>query len=74
YVLPPGVPAERLAALRAGFDAMVKDKAVQADFAKSKNELQPTSGAGVQDLVNRIHGTPKHIVEKGLKAIAVAKR
>jgi tripartite-type tricarboxylate transporter receptor subunit TctC len=74
YVLPPGVPAERLAALRAGFDAMVKDKAVQADFKKSKNELQPMSGADVQALVNRIHGTPKHIVEKGLKAIASAKR
>jgi tripartite-type tricarboxylate transporter receptor subunit TctC len=74
YVLPPGVPAERLAALRAGFDAMVKDKGVQEDFKKSKHELQPTSGAGIQALVNRIHGTPKPIIDKALKAIAVAKR
>ena len=74
YVLPPGVPAERLAALRSGFDAMVKDKAVQADFVKAKHELQPMSGAEVQNLVNRIYGTPKHVIDKALKAIAGAKR
>lgn len=74
YVLPPDVPAERLAALRNGFDAMVKDKDVQADFVKMKHELQPTSGADIQALVNRIYGTPKHVIDKALKAIAVAKR
>jgi tripartite-type tricarboxylate transporter receptor subunit TctC len=74
YVLPPGVPAERLAALRNGFDAMVKDKSVQADFVKSRHELQPMSGAQVQALVNRIYGTPKHIVDKALRAIGGAKR
>jgi tripartite-type tricarboxylate transporter receptor subunit TctC len=74
YVLPPDVPAERLAALRNGFDAMVKDKDVQADFVKAKHELAPTSGAGIQDLVNRIYGTPKHVIDKAMQAIAVAKR
>jgi tripartite-type tricarboxylate transporter receptor subunit TctC len=74
YVLPPDVPAERLAALRAGFEAMVKDAGVKADFAKAKHELNPMSGAETQALVNRIYGTPKHVIDKALKAIAVAKR
>ena len=73
YVLPPNVPAERLTALRNGFDAMVKDEAVQADFVKAKHELLPTSGADIQALVNRIYGTPKHIIDKAMKAIT-AKR
>jgi tripartite-type tricarboxylate transporter receptor subunit TctC len=74
YVLPPDVPAERTAALRAGFDAMVKDKAVIADFAKSRHELTPVSGADLNARVDRIYGTPKHVVDKALKAIAGAKR
>jgi tripartite-type tricarboxylate transporter receptor subunit TctC len=74
YVLPAGVPAERLNALRAGFDAMVKDPAVKADFVKANHELAPMSGADVNALVNRIYGTPKHIVDRALKAIAAAKR
>ena len=74
YVLPADVPAERLNALRAGFDAMVKDKAVQADFVKSNHELAPMSGADVNALVNRIYATPKHVIDKALTAIAGAKR
>jgi tripartite-type tricarboxylate transporter receptor subunit TctC len=74
YALPPGVPAERLAALRAGFDAMVKDDAVKADFVKAHHELNPSSGEDIQARVNRIYGTPKHVVDRALKAIAVAKR
>jgi tripartite-type tricarboxylate transporter receptor subunit TctC len=74
YVLPPDVPAERLAALRSGFDAMIKDKDVMADFAKANHEFNPSSGADVQERVNRIYRTPKHVVEKALKAIAGSKR
>ena len=74
YVLPPDVPAERLAALRAGFDAMVKDEAVKADFVKSNHELLPSSGEEIQARVSKIYGTPKHIIDKALAAIASAKR
>jgi tripartite-type tricarboxylate transporter receptor subunit TctC len=74
YVLPPDVPAERAAALRSAFDAMVRDEAVQADFVKHKHELTPVSGADLQARVNRIYGTPKHVIEKALTAIAGTKR
>jgi hypothetical protein len=74
YVLPPGVPAERTAALRAGFDAMVQDKAVIADFAKSRHELAPISGVELNALVDRFYATPKHVIDKALKAIGTAKR
>ena len=74
YVLPPDVPAERTAALRNAFDALVKDEAVKADFVKHKHELTPVSGADLQTRVDRIYGTPKHVIEKALAAIAGAKR
>ncbi len=74
YVLPPEVPAERTAALRAGFDAMVKDPGVIADFAKANHELTPVAGADLQARVNRIYGTPKPVIEKALAAIGASKR
>jgi len=74
YVLPPDVPAERTAALRNAFDAMVVDEAVKADFVKHKHELTPVSGAALNARVDRIYATPKHVIEKALTAIAAAKR
>src|SRR5215203_5737648 len=74
YVLPPDVPAERTAALRAGFDAMVKDEAVKADFVRANHELTPVSGADLNARVYGIYATPKHVIEKALKAIAAAAR
>ena len=74
YVLPPDVPAERTAALRAGFDAMVKDEAVKADFAKSKHELTPISGADLNKWVETISRTPKDVVGRAQKLIAAATR
>ncbi len=73
FVLPPDVPAERLNALRAGFDAMVKDEAVKADFVKANHELALMSGADVNALVERIYSTPKRVIDKALAAIGGAK-
>jgi tripartite-type tricarboxylate transporter receptor subunit TctC len=74
YVLPRDVPAERTAALRAGFDAMVKDEAVQADFAKARHELTPVSGADLNAWVERIYKSPKEVVDRALKVIAASTR
>lgn len=43
-VAPPGVPAPRLAALRAAFDATVADPAFIADIAKANLDLAPIGG------------------------------
>jgi tripartite-type tricarboxylate transporter receptor subunit TctC len=74
YVLPPDVPVERTAALRAGFDTMVKDEAVKADFAKAKHELTPISGANLNAWVENIQKTPKDVVDRARQLIAAAMR
>jgi tripartite-type tricarboxylate transporter receptor subunit TctC len=51
FILPPGVPAERVGALRAAFDQMVKDKDFMDDMTKAGFELSPATGAEVQDAV-----------------------
>ena len=69
FLTPPGVPAERVAALRKAFDAMVKDKDAIAEFDKQKQELTPVSGQEIQDLMDRLYKTPKEIIAKADKAM-----
>ena len=61
---PPNVPAERIAALRAAFDAMVKDEGFLADAKKSRIEVQPTSGPEIDKLVQEIFATPKDVIQQ----------
>ena len=48
FVGPPGIPADRLAALRAGFEATMKDPAFLAEADKLKLEVNPLTGAQVE--------------------------
>jgi tripartite-type tricarboxylate transporter receptor subunit TctC len=64
FTLGPGVPADRVSALRSAFDAMVKDPAVLADAKKSRLEVDATSGATIQELVNKVKQTPRASLDK----------
>jgi tripartite-type tricarboxylate transporter receptor subunit TctC len=55
YAAPPGVPAERLEALRSAFDATMKDKEFRAEAEKMSLEVTPVSGQTIQDLVEEIY-------------------
>ena len=69
FVLPPGVPQERVAALRAAFDATMKDKDFLADAARAKAEIAPVDGATINALLDRAYTAPKELVER-LRALA----
>ena len=43
-IAPPGIPADRLAALRAAFDTLVKDPAFLKDAERAKAQIDPTLG------------------------------
>ena len=64
YFLPPGVPAERVEALRRAFDATMKDEGFIADVAKLGLTPDPMSGEKVQALVAELANTPSDIVER----------
>ena len=58
FVLPPGVPAERVQALRAAFDAAVKDQALLEDAKAQNMEIDPVTGAAINALLDRVYGAP----------------
>jgi hypothetical protein len=69
YVLPPGVPADRVAAFRKAFDETMKDPEFLAEAAKAKLIINPVNGDGVQKLVDDIYTTPKEDVERARAAL-----
>ena len=48
---PPGVPADRIATLRAGFDAMMKDDEFLKAAATQRLKINATSGPDVQAII-----------------------
>jgi tripartite-type tricarboxylate transporter receptor subunit TctC len=73
-IVPPGVPADRLAALRGAFDKLVADKAFLADAAKRSAEIDATPGVEVQGYSNAIANAPKDVIAAAAKAIAAEKK
>lgn len=65
----PGIPAERAKALRAAFDAGIKDPEILAKAQQMKLDLEPSSGADLETIVKRILATPKPVVDMVKKAI-----
>jgi tripartite-type tricarboxylate transporter receptor subunit TctC len=64
----PGVPAERVQALRRAFDAMVKDADYIADMKQQGLELTPMPGEELQRFVAEIGNVTPAVLDK-VKAI-----
>ena len=69
YVLPPGVPADRVAALRKAFMQAVADQRLLTEADRMRLDLEPMSGEDLQALVTRIYATPPHVVERARQAL-----
>jgi tripartite-type tricarboxylate transporter receptor subunit TctC len=62
---PPGVPAERLAALRVAFEATLKDPEFLADIKKNNIDFDgPSDGASIEAMVKQLYATPKAVVDR----------
>jgi tripartite-type tricarboxylate transporter receptor subunit TctC len=60
----PGVPAERVAALRRAFDAMVKDPEFIAGAAAERLQVRPQSGPVLEGIIAGLLNTPADIRER----------
>jgi len=68
-IAPPKVPKDRIDALRAAFDKLVKDPEFLADAKKRGAEIDPSPGVEVQKASLAIVQTPNVIVERAAKAM-----
>jgi tripartite-type tricarboxylate transporter receptor subunit TctC len=64
YIAPPGIPKDRLAALRKAFMDTMADKDFLTDAEKSKLEISPVPGDKVESLVKEVYETPADVAKK----------
>jgi hypothetical protein len=63
YMVPPGIPPERLAALRRAFDATMRDPAFAAKANVYAN-VKPVTGEEFERALARIYATPPSVVAR----------
>jgi tripartite-type tricarboxylate transporter receptor subunit TctC len=71
-VTGPDVPAERLAALRAAFDAAIKDPALIKEAEQAQQDISPTTGLEAQRISNTIVNASADVIAEA-KAILGSK-
>jgi tripartite-type tricarboxylate transporter receptor subunit TctC len=68
-IATPGIPADRVKALRDAFNATQKDPDFLAEIEKSQSELNPASGEYLQQLTQTVVATPPDIVRRTSAAL-----
>jgi tripartite-type tricarboxylate transporter receptor subunit TctC len=66
---PPEIPEDRSNALRAAFDATMRDPQFLDEAAKLDLEISPVPAAAINDLLSELYRTSKSAVEKAAAAI-----
>ena len=69
FAMPPGVPADRVAILRAAFEATLKDPAFIADAARLQMEIDPLTGAEIETLLRTAYAAPRGIVQRAAQLV-----
>jgi tripartite-type tricarboxylate transporter receptor subunit TctC len=70
FAAPPGVPADRVAALRNAFQQMLKDPEFLAETQKLRLDVHPMDGPTMEKLLKEIYATPKNVLAQAAQAVA----
>ena len=63
FAAPPGVPDERLAALRAAFESTIRDPDFLKEAAKQNLEIELVTGLQIESALKRVYATPASVVK-----------
>jgi tripartite-type tricarboxylate transporter receptor subunit TctC len=64
FTAPPGIPADRVAVLRAAFMATLKDPEALAEAAKARADVNPMSGQDLQVFIRQATDVPPAVIER----------
>ncbi|MDB5508111.1 MAG: family tricarboxylate transporter, receptor protein [Hyphomicrobiales bacterium] len=70
FFAPPGVPADRAAALRKAFDATMADPAFIADRRNVGEEVNPATAQEIEALLAKLFATPRDLIQETRAIIA----
>ena len=66
---PPQTPADRVAALREGFDATMRDPEYKADIEKASLTYSPTSAQDIARFVDAVYQTPPAVAKRAAQLL-----
>jgi tripartite-type tricarboxylate transporter receptor subunit TctC len=69
YIAPPGIPADRVKALRDAFMATMQDPEFLAETQKLQLNIDPTPGAEMERIVREAYALPEQVILKVRKAL-----
>jgi tripartite-type tricarboxylate transporter receptor subunit TctC len=64
FAAPPGIPAERKAALRNAFNATMKDEQFLAEAKKTQIDISPMTGDEVASLIAKLSAVSPAVIER----------
>src|SRR5215216_4828687 len=70
FAAPPGIPADRKAALLAAFERTMKDPEFLSEAQKLNLDVNPVGAKAIDELLAELYATPKDVLEKAAQAIA----
>jgi tripartite-type tricarboxylate transporter receptor subunit TctC len=70
---PSGVPPERIAALRAAFQATMTDPDYKAEAEKQAIEVDPVRAEEISEILDRVYKSPETVVERARKIAEAAR-
>ncbi len=70
FAAPPGIPADRAAALRKAFDDTMADPALLAEMKARKLDVDHIRWENIETLLKDLYSTPKSVVEETRAIIA----
>jgi tripartite-type tricarboxylate transporter receptor subunit TctC len=73
-VAPPGTPEDRLKALRAAFEATMRDPRFLEEAKKINLEVQPVAGERIEQLVAELYDAPQPVIEQARQVLGIGNR
>ena len=70
YIMPPGVPADRVQAVRAAFMATTRDAKFMAEAKKARIRINPSPGAKVEALMRKLYASTPEVVKIAKAALS----
>lgn len=70
YFVADGVPQDRVRALRAAFDATMKDPALLDEAQKRRLEIGSLGGEAIEALIKEVYKMPPHLVDLVRKVVS----
>jgi len=67
FIAPPGIPADRAAAMTKAFAQTLVDPAFLADAAKIRLSLDPLTGEEIMRLLDEAHAAPRDVIGRAAK-------